>query len=284
MKENMRCDTAWDLTPLGNLTPLERAIFYEELEDEDAAENFSFSGGESDLFENPRLEVGIILSDGSIVPPNRYETSEFLAATTIDIYLERYFVQAMPGKKFDLQLAISARHYFEDRAEPERISHALVTRGITEDYVNYLSEPVFQNLKISNMLPLDISVTFLTDQTTERFTQILRSPELNRGIQLAGVYNPIFGTVANYVKGIVETLASAKKNQSITDMHLTFVSTPGEFSIPLIEGTYLLFQPKAKGDEDIMARKPRYDRNLQKVVLDDGLFKRNHAILRIAKH
>ena len=274
-------DKPWELRPLGGLTTTERASFYEDLvEGEDEEHLFGFGDGDSRLFENPRLEVGVVTDDGTIVPAEKYRKKAGLRDTRVNIYLERYFVQAMPASRFDIQLAVSSRHYFDDRPEPERVAHTLVVRGVMGDYANYLSEPVFRRLKIGDALSLDIAVTFLTDRSTERLLQFLKGPDIRKGMDLIQTYNPIFGTVANYVRGVVESLASAKKNTPITDAHLTFVASPGELSVPLVAGTYLLFQPSTEKD-DVLSRSPRYDRDKQKVVVSDGDFGRNHAILRI---
>jgi hypothetical protein len=99
-------------------------------------------------------------------------------------------------------------------------------------------------------------------------------------MQLASAYNPVFGTVATYVRGLVESPASSKKNKPITDAHLKLVASPGELSLPLIQRTYVLFQPSTEG-ENAMRRKPRYDTERQRIVLEDGDTERNYAILRI---
>lgn len=276
-------DKPWDIRALGELTPTERAEFYEDLSETDPEEHlFMFSGENSNLYENPRLEVGILQAGGTIVSAEKYPEVEGLRDTHVNVYLERYFVQAMPGKLFNLQVAVSSRHYFDDRTEPDRVAHTLVVRGVLGDYANYLSEPVFRNLKVFDRLTLDIAVTFLTDRATERLLEFLRSSGLQQGIQLASGYNPIFGMVATYVRGLVEWLAAAKRNQPITDAHLTLLASPGDLSPPLIEGTYILFQPSVN-EENTMMRKPRYDPDRQKIVLEDADFERNYLILRIEK-
>lgn len=276
-------DKPWELRALGHLTPLERAEFYEDLSEDDPEDHLSIFGSKNSmLYENPRLEVGIMLDDGAIVPAEKCPKTEGLRDTHVDVYLERYFVQAMPGRRFDLQLAISSRHHFDDRGEPDLISHTLVVRGVLGDYVNYLAEPVFQKLKVSDALTLDVAVTFLTDRSTEWLLQLLKGPKLRMGIQLASAYNPVFGIVSTYVRGVVESLAAAKKNQAITDTHLTLVASPGKLSLPLIEGTYVLFQPSTEA-EDSMTRKPRYDPDRQRIVLEDSDFERNYMILRIKR-
>ncbi len=277
-------EKAWDLRALGSLSPLERATFYENLSDNDREDYLFISRtGNSTLYENPRLEIGIVSDNGSIVPAEKYPATEGIRDGNLDVFLERYFVQAMPGRQFDLQLAVSSRHWFDNRDEPDRVSHTLVVRGVIGDYANYLSEPVFQNLRVSDSLTLDIAVTFLTDRSTERLTEFLKRPELRQGIQLATTFNPVFGTVATYVRGVVESLAAAKKNQPITDAHVTFVARPGELSPPLIEATYVLFQPSTESD-DSMTRKPRYDSVRRRIVLEDADCERNYMIMRIRRH
>jgi len=274
----------WELRALGDLAPDERASFYEDLGDGNSEDYLFTSGsGNSKLFENPRLEIGVVSDNGAIVPAEKYPKTEGIRDAHVDVYLERYFVQAMPGRQFDLQVAVSSRHWFDGRDEPDRVSHTLVVRGVLGDYTNYLSEPVFKNLKVSDSLTLDIAVTFLTDRSTERLTEFLKRPELRQGIQLASTFNPVFGTVATYVRGVVESLAAAKKNRPITDAHLTLVTSPGELTPPLIEATYVLFQPSTEA-ENSMARKPRYDSERGRIVLEDADFERNYMIMSIRKH
>ncbi len=280
-----RKDEPWDLgtRTFDKLSSRDRAQFYEDLSESDPEQHFFTSSASSKLYENPRLEVGIVADGGEILPAEKYPKTQGLHDTVVDVTLERYFVQAMPGRQFDLQLAVSSRHHFDNRDEADRVSHTLVVRGVLGDYTNYLAEPVFQKLKVSDMLSLDIAVTFLTDRSTERLMQFLKSPELQKGIQLTSTFNPVFGTVATYVRGVVESLAAAKKNQPITDAHMTFVASPGALSPPLIEGTYILFQPSTE-HEDSMSRKPRYNIDRQRVVLEDADFERNYMILRIKRH
>lgn len=275
-------DKPWTLKTLGGSTPKERASFYEDLSDDDSKQHLFWDASDPKRFENPRLEVGILLDSGKIVSPGNYPNPKCLQDVKIDVYLERYFVDAMPGSQFDLQLAISSRHQFADRPEADRVSHTLVVRGVLGDYANYLAEPVFENLSVSNKLLLDVAVTFLTDRSTERLTQFLKSPELRQGIKLASVYNPIFGTVATYVTGVVESLAAAKKNRGVTDAHIGFLSSPGQMSPPLIEGTYILLQPSTD-PESFSTVDARYDAQRQRVMIEDKPLERNYMILRIKK-
>src|SRR5579863_8326334 len=181
----------WDLRPLGALTARERGEFYDELS-EDAGEAHFFSNDDQpNLYENPVLAVGFVMNDGSIVPAERLVKTSGLSGCRVDVYLERYFVFAMPGKIFDLQLAISSGHRFDDRADLERVSHTLVVHGVLGHYANYLGEPVFKGLKVTDELPLDFAVTFLTDRSTEHLVAFLKRPELQKGIQMVGSYNPI---------------------------------------------------------------------------------------------
>jgi len=272
----------WALETLGDLTPKARSAFYDDLSDDDPKQHLWGDASDPKRFENPRLEVGILLDTGEIVSPGKHPNPTCLQNAKIDVYLERYFVQAMPGKEFDLQLAISSRHQFTDRPEAERVSHTLVVRGVLGDYANYLAEPVFENLSVSNKLLLDIGVTFLTDRSTERLMQFLKGPELRQGIKLASVYNPVFGTVATYVKGVVESLASARKNRGITDAHIGLLSSPGQLSPPLIEGTYIFLQPSTD-PESFATIDARYDAPRQRVVVGDKPLERNYIILRIKK-
>src|SRR4051812_27685545 len=122
-------DKPWTLETLGSMKEEERGSFYEDLSDDDPEEHLFWDAADPKRFENPRLEVGILLDTGEIVSPGKHSNPTCLQDVKIDVYLERYFVQAMPGKEFDLQLAISSRHQFTDHPETERVSHTLVVRG-----------------------------------------------------------------------------------------------------------------------------------------------------------
>lgn len=274
----------WEIRALGDLSPKEKAEFYESIIEEDSADHLFSSKSNSQLYENPRLEVGIFNEDGTITPAELHQRNEgLLKDTALDIFLERYYTFAMPGNFFDLQLAISSRHLFDDRITPEQISHTLVVKGVLGDFTNYLSEPVFRNLKISDMLTLDIAVTFLTDRSTERLVKCLKDKNLQKGIELVSTYNPVFSTAATFVKGIVESLGTAKKNKPITDAHITFVSSPDNLSIPLIEGNYLLFQPSSVKN-DLTLLDLYYDKHEKKVMRGNEEFQYNYMILRVKKH
>ena len=276
-------DRPWNVQPLGHLPPKEKALFYEGLSEEDTEDHFFSSNKNSMLYENPGLKVGILNIDGTIIPAELYQEGEVLKNINLDIFLERYYVHAMPGKLFDLQFTISSRHLFKNRNNADRVSHTLVAQGVLDDYINYFTEPVFQNLKVSDKLTLDLAVTFLTDRSTERLIKCLKDENLQKGIQLANIFNPVFETVATFVKGIVESLASAKKNQAITNAHLTLLSSPNQLSIPLVEGTYFLFQPSAE-KEDQFFHDLYYDSISQKVRTNNIYLDRNYMILSIKKH
>jgi len=100
------------------------------------------------------------------------------------------------------------------------------------------------------------------------------------GIKLAATYNPVFGTAATYVRGVVETVASARKNRAITDAHIGLTNEPGEISLPLVEGTYVFFQPLSTTDT-IMDHHPRFDVDKLRIVTDQGTFDRNHMFIRL---
>lgn len=274
----------WEIITLGKLSPKDKAEFYETLSEEGAEKHLFSDKKNSKLYENPMLEVAIINETGEVISPSLHSPKkEFLGETTIDISLDRYYVAAMPGNLFDLQIALSSRHLFENRSTSEQISHTMVAKGVLGSFINYFSEPVFQNLKIANMLTLDLAVSFLTDRSTERLIKCLKDENLKKGIQLASQYNPVFNTAATFVKGIVETLGSAKKNTPITDHHITFYSSPDKFSTPLIEGSYLLFQPSSE-KEDLSTLNLKYDFNRDKLMEDEKEFEHNYMILSVKKH
>jgi hypothetical protein len=276
-------EKAWNIRALGALTPRERGDFYDDLSEDDPEDHLSLPGGtDSKLYENPRLEVSILDDDGSLVPAEGRPATSALRDSRVNVYLEKYFVRAMPGRRFDLQLAVSSRHHFDDRAEPDRVSHTLVVGGVLGDYATYLSEPVFRGLRVSDTLALDIAVTFLSDRSTDRLLSVLKAPELRQGVELLSAFNPVFGMVTTYVRGLVESLASAKRNQAITDAHLTFTTSPGRLSLSLVEGTYVLSQPAVGGDET-MLESPRYDSDRQRLVVEGSEWERNYLVVRVER-
>src|SRR4051794_36951542 len=98
----------WDIKTLGSLSPEERAEFYDDLSEDALEEHLFFpGGGESRLYENPRLEVCILDNEGTVVPAAGYSAGDTLRDTRVNVYVERYFVEAMPGQQFDLQVALS---------------------------------------------------------------------------------------------------------------------------------------------------------------------------------
>jgi hypothetical protein len=278
-------DKPWELNALGDLKEEEKIEFYEILS-EDASDKALFMKDRKKmmrLFENKHLNAGILLDDGEIIPAEKYREAESLSDTHVDVYLERYFVHAMPGRQFDLQLAIGSRHKFEGRDRHDEISHTLGASGVRGNYVNYMTEPVFSNLKVSDRLTLDIAVTFISDRTTERFLSFLKGDTLKTGIRLTSLYNPVFGGLSAFVKGMLESVASFKKNQTITDARQTLMASPSRLQWPLVEGTYVFFQPSTE-KEDVMVRNPRYDSDRGRIVLEDGDFERNYMFLTIKKH
>src|SRR5690242_19296818 len=174
-------ESAWSIVALGNASPVEKGAFYDALAEDDEEDHLSlFGNGEEEFYENPRLEVTILGADGSLIPAAKYPRPAGFPAKSINLYLERYYVHAVPGQLFDLQVSISSRHMFSGRGQ-ERISHTMAVKGVMGDYVNYLSEPVFQDLTLKDMLTLDIAVTFVTDRSTEKLLTVLKSPELKAG-------------------------------------------------------------------------------------------------------
>ena len=56
----------WMLETLGDMTPAARAAFYDDLSDDDPKQHFWGNASDPRRFENPRLEVGLLLDTGEI--------------------------------------------------------------------------------------------------------------------------------------------------------------------------------------------------------------------------
>lgn len=272
----------WGLTPLGGMPEEDRQEFYDLLIDDEQEEHFFLGDSTSHLYENPRLEIAILEDDGTLRPAQGYSSRPALGNGRIDVFLERYFAAAMPGNNYELQLAISSRHRFPDRQEPDRVAHTLAVRGVLNDYANYLTEPVFQGLAVDDLLTLDIAVNFLSDKSTRRLLAALDSEVLSKGIKLAGTFNPVFATLATYAQGFVKMCLEQKKNVSITDSHLTLTRSPGPLSATLVEGTYLLVQPST-GEERVNMLDARYDFHQSMLLVGNEKISRNHLFLRVAR-
>lgn len=272
----------WNIPALGELPTKERAAFYDALaeDEEKGGERFLFGGSDSSFFENPTLRVGILEQDGSVVPAAGYTQRRTLQRRKIRVFLERYFVHAMPGQDFNLQIAIRTRHQFQDLKETSEVAHTLAVRGIQGDYVNYLTEPVFSDLSIEDNLSLEIAVIYIGDKTTDRILDIINNENVKKGITLAGTFNPIFGVVANYVRNIGVAVLKSRKNQEITRQQLTLLSEPGKISLPLIEGDYILVQPK-KGETELSFSGIQFDSATDRVTMNGQPLARNHMLLRI---
>lgn len=272
----------WGLAPLGAMSDQDRQQFYDLLVDDEPEEHLFFGERTSHLYENPRLEVAVLEDDGSLSPAQGYSARPPLENSRVDVFLERFFAAAMPGDNYDLQLAISTRHFFPDRPEPDRVAHTLAVKGVLKDYANYLTEPVFQGLSVEKFLTLDIAVNFLSDRNTRRLLKALDSEVLSKGVKLAGSFNPVYSTVATYAQGFVKMCLEHKKNVSITDAHLTLTGTPGPLSAALVEGTYLLVQP-ATTEERVDVRNARYNFEDNTLRLEGEKLLRNHFFLRISR-
>jgi hypothetical protein len=272
--------TYWGLIPLGLMSREDRRDFYDELAGDDLEAHLFIGKRNSQLYENPRLELSVLERDGAVVPAQGYDNGSRLEDKRIDVFLERYYVAAMPGHNFDLQLAITSRHYFHGRDEPERVAHTLAVKGVIGDYVNYITEPVFRGLSVEKHLTLDIAVNFLSDRTTRKFLAAMDNDTVAKGVQLASTFNPIFGTVATYAQGLVRMCLQAKRNVNITDAHISFTSMPSALSASLVEGTYLLFQPTTE-EEKISLKGASYDFDQKALRIADTVVSRNHLFLRI---
>lgn len=282
MSPREKTESFWGLTPLGQMSPAERQEFYDILVDDEPEEQLFFGDSTSHLYENPRLEIAILEKDGSLHPAQGYSSTASLANTRVDVFLERFFAAAMPGNNYDLQLAITSRHRFPDRPEPDRVAHTLTVKGVLNDYANYLTEPVFQGLAIADLLTLDIAVNFLSDKNTRHLLGLLDHEVLSKGIKLAGTFNPVFGTLATYAQGFVKMCLEQKKNICITDAHLTLAANPGPLSASLVEGTYLLLQPTT-AEESMSMGNARYDFKDKSLWVADQKVSRNHLFLRITR-
>lgn len=268
----------WDFPTLGELDVTQRATFYDEIADDMEGENL-FGFGDSRFFENPTLRVGVLQSDRTVVPATQ-ACAATIGNTKINVYMEKYFVHDMPGNRFDLQIMIGARHHFDDRDEPDEIAHTLAVKGVRRDYVNYLSEPVFRNLAIEEVLSLYVAVNFVGDKSTNAFLAFMDNDAVKKGLQLVNIYNPVFGAAVGYVRSIAGGLLSARKNQAITNMNLSFVRSPGPASMPLVEGTYLLVQP-LRDEQELDFSRIVFDASVDRFKVGDQLLDRNHMVLRI---
>jgi hypothetical protein len=270
-----------DVATLGELTDAERAEFYDALADDLPGQNLFGLGSDAKVYENPTLRPAFLLADGRLVPVAEAPGTT-LADTKIDVVVERYFVRDMPGNNFELQLVVSARHLFSNRKEAEEVAHTLAVKGVRNDWVNYLAEPVFQGLVIKDSLSLNVMVNFVGDKMTDALLTFMDSEVAKKGIQLAGSYNPIFGTAASYCRSIVAGVLKAHKNQAITNMNLTLSGARGPMALPLVEGTYLLVQP-LRGEVELTFTGMHFDAPTGRFLASDKPLERNHLVLRIAK-
>jgi hypothetical protein len=270
----------FEIKSLGEQSDTERAAFYDELVEDDASSfNLFGRGQDANYFENPTLRVGLLLADGRVVPASQ-ASQPAIKDTRIDVWVERYFVQAMPANDFALQLVVAARHLFKDRKDAQEIAFTLAARGVLEDYVNCLSEPAFRGLTIKDSLSLGLMVNFVGDRTTDALLSFMDSEAVKKGMQLANTYNPVFGTVTTYCRSIVAGILKAKKNKAITNMNLSFLSEPGEMSTPLVEGTYLLIQP-LRDEKELSFADISFDATTGKFVTNGQPLKRNHLVIRV---
>ena len=148
----MKQDRLIDAATLGELSDEERTAFYDDLmEDDPATFNMFGLGGNAKYFENPTLRVGLVEVDNRVVPAQESKAVTIRNAS-IDIWIERYFVQSMPMNKFNLQLVLSVRHFFKDKKDSQEIAYTLAAKGLLKDYVNYITEPVFKGLSVKDSL------------------------------------------------------------------------------------------------------------------------------------
>ncbi len=283
-------ETLWGISTLADLDAEALGEFYDDvLESDEAADaelgiQGNFLGfGNSDLFTSPRMEVAVMEDDGTVSPAQAYSAKTPISDSSLNLYMERYFAHEMPGRHFDLQLGLGARHVFSDRPdEEEPIAHTLPLKGTKRDYMNYMSEPVFRNLSVQNVLTLDLSVTYVSDKFTRGLLEALDSETLGKGVALAKTFNPVYGTITSYATSLVKMFAQGRKNRGITDFHFSLVSRPGgHFSMPLVEATYLLFQPSYDEGDGIDLSELKYDHDVSRLVRGDEVLDRNHLFLRI---
>jgi hypothetical protein len=123
-------------------------------------------------------------------------------------------------------------------------------------------------------------VIYVGDKTTNRILNIINNENVKKGITLAGTFNPIFGVVANYVRNIGVAVLESRKNQEITKQQLTLLSEPGKISLPLIEGDYVLVQPK-RDEVELSFSGISFDSATGRVTMKDQPLARNHMLLHI---
>jgi hypothetical protein len=277
----------WDIKSFGEISEEEKTVFYDSLSEDVVEGKIRFHagicGGDSSFFENPYLLAGIIEPDGSIYPATGYANNnrKTLKNKKIRLFLERYFAHKMPHNDFNLQIIISAKHQFDNLPEASWIANTLAVRGVEGDYVNCLSEPIFSGISIQDLLSLKISVIFISDKSTDRILGIINNENVRKGLALVGTFNPVFGMVTEYALGIGKAVLESNKNRQITkDTNITLCSSTGPLSIPLIEGTYVLIQPK-KNENQLSFTGMEYNPQKGNIVVNGSSLQRNHMILRI---
>jgi len=275
-------DGFWDLPALGELPPEERGAFYDAIaEDEKSTGRAGFAGlGDSAFFENPGLKVGLIEGD-SVVAATGYTRRKPIRNSKINLFLERYFAYQMPGRDFDLQLMIGSHHHFAGRKEPSEVTHTFAVAGREGDYVPCLGAALFGGLSIRDNLLLRIGVTYLGDRTRDEIVKHLNSEGVKKGLLLATGYNPIFGAAASYAQSIAVALVNSKfRNRKITRAEITLSGSPGAISIPLVEGTYVLVQPK-RDEQELSFSNLRLNPSRDGILLGNQPLKRNHMMIRV---
>jgi hypothetical protein len=273
--------TFWDIVPLGRQTADARDQFAEDMASESGTKKenlFDLGGGPSHLYDNPRLEVGVLQGDAVVAAHECWDLVKGVP-DAVNVYLERYFIQSMPGRDFDLQLSIATRHQFTDQGQSP-VAHTMAVRGVIGDFVNYLSEPIFGQLSTGGHLTLDIAVTFVSDRGTRQALSVLDSEAVRKGVTLLGTYNPVFGAAAGYAKGLLKMCLENRRNQALTEMHLGFRSKRADVGLPLLTATYVFIQPSSR-ETHVSFSGMRYDRETNRLVVGDKPVERNYMFVRV---
>jgi len=284
----MNADEApkWPWIPLGLESTKQRTEFYDRMIAEESVEQL-FGNSDEKVWESTEFKVGLICSDGKVTPARglSHETARNLGLTPfseghVNINIQKYYVYRMPAKKFKLQLLICAKHLFE-RNKHADVGHCLIVDGQQGSHVNIDGASCLRDLYVENDLGIGIGVNLLADKSSEQLIETLDSEILRAGIQLTGIYNPVFPAALSYLTALCKLLLSSNNNKPIVSHQVTLSSTFSQTDIALVAGTYVILQDWETDSSKFNWKNYQWDCNSGQLLKNQAKVCANHMLVKI---
>jgi hypothetical protein len=183
------------------------------------------------------LRVGVKIGN-SFVPADQHKIERVKANDRINVVVRQMFAPTLPYRYCTLQIDWRAVHWFGDDNRRD-VAHITSFDATSDAPGSAVGLSVFRDLSPRGGLDLDLRIYAMADRKSRVIVDLLRSPALSAGLNLAGTSSAVLGMTVPYVQAAIAGLTKfSRRNFKLA--HWKFGFGLETDHIPLSYGDYIL--------------------------------------------